>query len=75
MSQPRKAMKSLGFQGCCLRCDAEDIPGLKRCNNCIEAHKKVKNILLGDDDSQYREDPQIDLCFRFFCVSNYNYLV
>jgi len=52
MSQPRKAMKSLGFQGCCLRCDAEDIPGLKRCNNCIEAHKKVKNILIGDDDSQ-----------------------
>ena len=52
MSQPRKAMKSLGFQGCCLRCDAEDIPGLKRCNNCIEPHKKVKNILLGDDDSQ-----------------------
>ena len=52
MSQPRKAMKSLGFQGCCLRCDAEDIPGLKRCNNCIETHKKVKNILLSDADSQ-----------------------
>ena len=52
MSQPRKAMKSLGFQGCCLRCDAEDIPGLKRCDNCIETHKKVKNILLSDGDSQ-----------------------
>ena len=52
MSQPRKAMKSMGFQGCCLRCDAEDIPGLKRCNGCIELHKKVKNILISDVDSE-----------------------
>lgn len=52
MSQPRKAMKSLGFQGCCLRCDAEDVPGLKRCNVCIEQHKKVKNILIGEQDSE-----------------------
>tara|TARA_B100000161_G_scaffold257776_1_gene222051 strand:- start:292 stop:945 length:654 start_codon:yes stop_codon:yes gene_type:complete len=52
MSQPRKAMKSMGFQGCCLRCDAEDIPGLKRCNNCIELHTKVKAILISDVDSE-----------------------
>ena len=52
MSQPRKAMKSMGFQGCCLRCDAEDVPGLKRCNGCIELHTKVKSILISDVDSE-----------------------
>lgn len=51
MSQPRKAMKALGFQGCCLRCDAEDIDGLKRCKSCISYHKLVKNMLLEGDDS------------------------
>jgi hypothetical protein len=52
MSQPRKAMKSMGFQGCCLRCDAEDVPGLKRCNGCIELHTKVKTIMISDVDSE-----------------------
>ena len=52
MSQPRKAMKSMGFQGCCLRCDAEDVPGLKRCNGCIELHTKVKSMLISDVDSE-----------------------
>lgn len=52
MSQPRKAMKSMGFQGCCLRCDAEDVSGLKRCNGCIELHTKVKSMLISDVDSE-----------------------
>tara|TARA_B100000925_G_scaffold255796_1_gene209313 strand:- start:71 stop:724 length:654 start_codon:yes stop_codon:yes gene_type:complete len=52
MSQPRKAMKSMGFQGCCLRCDAEDVSGLKRCSSCIEFHTKVKTILVSDGDSE-----------------------
>ena len=51
MSQPRKALKSMGFQGCCLRCDAEDIPGLKRCNSSIKLHTKVKTILISSVDS------------------------
>ena len=51
MAQPRKAMKSLGFQGCCLRCDAEDVSGLSRCKSCIEYHTSVKNMLIGNDDS------------------------
>jgi hypothetical protein len=42
MSQPRKAMKSLGFQGCCLRCDAPDIGGLERCDLCISNHTEVR---------------------------------
>jgi hypothetical protein len=45
-------MKSMGFQGCCLRCDAEDVPGLKRCNGCIELHTKVKTIMISDVDSE-----------------------
>ena len=51
MAQPRKAMKALGFQGCCLRCDAENVSGLKRCKLCIDYHKSIKNMLLESDDS------------------------
>ena len=47
MSQPRKAMKNMGFQGCCLRCDARDVVNLKRCKRCIESHITVRN-LIGD---------------------------
>jgi len=46
MSMPRKAMKSLGFQGCCLRCDAPDIGGLSRCEKCISNHTKVRNRMV-----------------------------
>ena len=46
MSQPRKAMKSLGFQGCCLRCDAPDVGGLKRCDSCISSHTEVRNKMV-----------------------------
>ncbi len=46
MSQPRKAMKSLGFQGCCLRCDAPDVGGLKRCDFCIANHTDVRNKMV-----------------------------
>ena len=51
MAQPRKAMKARGFQGCCLRCDAENVSGLKRCKSCIDYHKLVKNMILENDDS------------------------
>lgn len=46
MSMPRKAMKSLGFQGCCLRCDAEDVGGLSRCDVCISNHTNVRNRMV-----------------------------
>ena len=39
-------MKSLGFQGCCLRCDAEDVGGLERCNVCISNHTNVRNKMV-----------------------------
>ena len=51
MAQPRKAMKSLGFQGCCLRCDAVDESNLFRCKTCIDNHKKIKNIIISNDES------------------------
>ena len=45
MAMPRRAMKDLGFQACCLRCDAEDIAGSDRCRSCISHHKKVRDLI------------------------------
>ena len=39
---PRRAMKDLGFQACCLRCDASDVTGSERCRSCITHHKGVR---------------------------------
>ena len=39
---PRRAMKDLGFQACCLRCDATDLAGSERCRSCISHHKGVR---------------------------------
>ena len=45
MSMPRRAMQEMGFQSCCLLCDARDITGTKRCRTCIEKHSQTrKNI-------------------------------
>ena len=56
MSQPRKAMKSLGFQGCCVRCDAPDVAGLKRCEICISKHTEVRNKMVSSspDDKLFQ---------------------
>jgi len=35
-------MKDLGFQACCLRCDASDVVGSERCRSCITHHKGVR---------------------------------
>ena len=45
MAMPRKAMKDLGFQACCLRCDAKDIAGSNRCKSCISHHRKVRDLI------------------------------
>jgi len=45
MAMPRRAMKDLGFQACCLRCDAEDVVGSDRCRSCISHHKKVRELI------------------------------
>ncbi len=45
MSMPRKAMKELGFQACCLWCDAPDDAGAKRCGPCIGHHRVVRESI------------------------------
>ena len=53
---PRKAMQELGFQACCLRCDASDSPGLSRCTACIQHHRSVRDTLASalPDDPLYQ---------------------
>ena len=51
MSQPRKAMMEMGFQGCCLRCDAKDVANLPRCGNCIDIHRQIRNMIAENDGS------------------------
>ncbi len=43
MSMPRRAMKEMGFQACCLRCDAADIAASARCKRCISHHTSVRD--------------------------------
>lgn len=42
---PRKAMQELGFQACCVWCDAPDDSGSKRCGPCIQHHRNVREHL------------------------------
>ena len=43
MSMPRRAMKEMGFQACCLRCDAVDVVASVRCKRCISRHTSVRD--------------------------------
>ncbi len=45
MSMPRRAMKELGLQACCLRCDEEDVGGSQRCKGCISHHRNVRELI------------------------------
>ncbi len=38
-------MEQMGFSVCCLLCDAPDLPGSKRCKNCISGHAKAREKL------------------------------
>ena len=53
---PRKAMQELGFQACCLRCDAPDESGVSRCSPCIQHHRNVREVLAAapPDDPLYQ---------------------
>ena len=42
MSMPRRAMKDMGFQACCLWCDEPDEPGSSRCQKCIASHSRIR---------------------------------
>lgn len=60
MSMPRRAMKEMGFQACCLRCDAEDVAATSRCKKCISRHVGVRDELakISHDDpfSQFAKE-------------------
>lgn len=43
MSMPRRAMKEMGFQACCLLCDAPDEKGVQQCKTCISHHRTVRD--------------------------------
>jgi len=49
-------MQELGFQACCLRCDAPDEVGLERCSTCIQHHRNVRETLASapPDDPLYQ---------------------
>lgn len=42
---PRRAMQELGFQACCLWCDAPDVGTESRCGACIRHHQSVRERL------------------------------
>ena len=43
MSMPRRAMKDMGFQACCLWCDEPDKAGSSRCTKCIASHRRIRD--------------------------------
>jgi len=57
MAMPRRAMKDLGFQACCLRCDAPDEVGTERCRSCITHHQRVRDDIA--------KAPQNDVLYQF----------
>ena len=36
-------MKEMGFQACCLRCDAADVAASTRCKRCISRHTSIRD--------------------------------
>ena len=40
---PRRAMKDMGFQACCLWCDEPDEAGSSRCGKCIASHSRIRD--------------------------------
>ena len=56
MSMPRRAMKNMGLQACCLRCDEIDDPGSKRCKTCIGHHESMRDKIAKapPDDAFYQ---------------------
>lgn len=56
MSMPRRAMKNMGLQACCLRCDEPDDAGSKRCKTCIGHHESMRERIAKapPDDAFYQ---------------------
>ena len=49
-------MQELGFQACCLRCDAPDEAGTSRCSPCIQHHRSIREVIAAApaDDPLYQ---------------------
>ena len=49
-------MQELGFQACCLRCDAPDEAGAARCSPCIQHHRTIREVIAAApaDDPLYQ---------------------
>ena len=56
MSMPRRAMKNMGLQACCLRCDEADDAGSMRCKTCIGHHESMRDRIAKapPDDAFYQ---------------------
>ena len=56
MSMPRRAMKDMGLQACCLWCDEPDEVGSSRCKGCIESHSRIRDEIAKapPDDAFYQ---------------------
>jgi len=56
MSMPRRAMKDMGLQACCLRCDEPDEKGSSRCKKCIGHHMRIREEIAkaSPDDPLYQ---------------------
>ena len=56
MSMPRRAMKNMGLQACCLRCDEPDDAGSMRCKTCIGHHESMRDKIAKapQDDALYQ---------------------
>ena len=56
MSMPRRAMKNMGLQACCLRCDEPDDAGSARCKTCIRHHESIRDKIAKapPDDAFYQ---------------------
>ena len=53
---PRRAMKNMGLQACCLRCDEVDDAGSMRCKTCIGHHESMRDRIAKapPDDAFYQ---------------------
>ena len=53
---PRRAMKDMGLQACCLWCDEPDEGGSSRCKGCIEFHSRIREEIAKapPDDAFYQ---------------------
>ena len=53
-------MKEMGFQACCLRCDAVDVAASSRCKRCIARHTtirdKIANTSYDDPLTQFAKE-------------------